>query len=115
MKLAIIGSRTFNDYDLLCEKLNRINSINKITLIVSGGANGADKLGEKYANENNILTKIFLPDWEKFGKKAGYLRNINIINEAECIIAFWDGVSKGTEHSINLAKENKKKCLIVNF
>jgi hypothetical protein len=115
MKLAIIGSRTFNDYKLLCEKLNNINSIKKITLIVSGGANGADKLGEKYAKENNILTKIFLPDWKNFGKKAGYLRNIDIINESDCVIVFWDGVSKGTQHSINLAKKYQKKCLIVNF
>jgi hypothetical protein len=81
--------------------------------LVSGGAKGADTLGERYAKEHNIETKIFLPDWEKYGKKAGFLRNTDIINEAELIIAFWDGQSKGTKDSIDKAFKSEKKLLII--
>ena len=86
MKVAVIGSRTFNDYEEVKRSLSAIN----ITLLVSGGAKGADTLGEQYAKENNIPTKIFLPDWNKHGKAAGFIRNTDIINEAELVVAFWD-------------------------
>jgi hypothetical protein len=109
MKVAVIGSRDFNDYEEVKQTLSTIN----ITLLVSGGAKGADSLGERYAKEHNIETKIFLPDWEKYGKKAGFLRNTDIINEAELIIAFWDGQSKGTKDSIDKAFKSEKKLLII--
>jgi hypothetical protein len=109
MKVAVIGSRDFNDYEEVKQTLSTI----KITLLVSGGAKGADSLGERYAKEHNIETKIFLPDWEKYGKKAGFLRNTDIINEAELIIAFWDGQSKGTKDSIDKAFKSEKKILII--
>jgi hypothetical protein len=109
MKVAVIGSRDFNDYEEVKQTLSTIN----ITLLVSGGAKGADTLGERYAKEHNIETKIFLPDWEKYGKKAGFLRNTDIINEAELIIAFWDGQSKGTKDSIDKAFKSEKKLLII--
>jgi hypothetical protein len=109
MKVAVIGSRDFNDYEEVKQTLSTIN----ITLLVSGGAKGADTLGERYAKEHNIETKIFLPDWEKYGKKAGFLRNTDIINEAELIIAFWDGQSKGTKDSIDKAFKSEKKILII--
>lgn len=66
MKIAIIGSRTFNDYELLRQSLDEFSfeANVDISLIVSGGANGADSLGERYAHENNIETLIFLPDWK---------------------------------------------------
>lgn len=109
MKVAVIGSRDFNDYEEVKQTLSTIN----ITLLVSGGAKGADTLGERYAKEHNIETKIFLPDWEKHDKKAGFLRNTDIINEAELIIAFWDGQSKGTKDSIEKAFKSEKKLLII--
>lgn len=111
MKVAVIGSRSFNDYEKVKHTLSKIN----ITLLVSGGAAGADKLGEKYADENNIAKKIFYPDWKAHGKAAGFLRNTDIINEAELIVAFWDGISKGTKDSINKAEKQGKKIIIVQF
>ncbi len=80
-----------------------------------GGAKGADSLGEEYAKENNIPTKIFIPDWDKYGKSAGMIRNTDIVNESELIVAFWDGISSGTLDSINKAKKNNKKVLIINY
>jgi hypothetical protein len=110
MKVAVIGSRSFTDYELMKKTLSAIT----ITEIISGHAMGADSLGEKYAIENNIPTKIFYPDWEKYGKKAGFIRNTDIINEAELVIAFWDGTSKGCGDSIEKAKKLNKKILIIN-
>jgi hypothetical protein len=112
MILAVIGSRDFGDYGLLKEKLNNIENIE---LIVSGGADGADKLAEKYANEYKIPKEIIYPNWRKYVKKAGFLRNNTIVEKSDKVIAFWDRVSKGTEHSIKLAKKYNKLLDIINF
>jgi len=115
MKLAVVGSRDFNNYELLKSKLDAIHKKRPITLIVSGGAKGADSLSERWAKENNIETLIFIPDWNKFGKRAGFLRNEDIIKNSDAVIAFWDGESRGTLSSINLAKKYEKSCLVVKF
>lgn len=110
MKLAIIGSRSFNNYELLKIEVNKIKNV---TCVVSGGAYGADYLGKLYAKENNLEYIEFKPNWDEHGKKAGFLRNIDIINTSDIIIAFWDGLSSGTLHSINLAKKYNKKIIII--
>lgn len=112
MRLGIVGSRTFSDYWKLREKLLETFDTNKITTIVSGGAAGVDTLAEKFAKEFNIPKLIFLPDWKNQGKKAGFLRNIDIVESSDCLAIFWDMKSKGTEHSMKLAiKENKPYVL----
>lgn len=111
MKLAIIGSRSFNNYVYLFDVLNPYKD--KITLIVSDGAIGADRLGERFAVENNIETLIFIPDWDKFGKSAGYIRNKDIIDNCDKVLAFWDGKSKGTKHSIDYATKLNKPVKIL--
>jgi len=113
MKVSIIGSRGFNNYELLKKTLDPVKD--KITLIVSGGAKGADSLGEQYAKENGIPTQIFIPDWEKQGRSAGYIRNRDIVSNSDVIIAFWDGSSKGTQHSFKLAKELNKRIIIIEY
>lgn len=113
MKVAIIGGRDFKNYDLVIETLKPF--LEKITEVVSGGAMGADLLGEKWANEHNKKTLIFLPNWEKYGKSAGYVRNIDIISNADEVFAFWDGKSRGTQHSINIARKENKPLHIVNY
>lgn len=112
MKVAIVGSRTFDDYTLL---YNTLKEITNIELIVSGGARGADSLAESWAKVNKTPVKIFLPNWDKFGKSAGFKRNVQIVENCDLLIAFWDGKSKGTEHSINLAKQMKKDIKIIYF
>lgn len=127
-KLAIIGSRSFNNEELLNKIINEffIDSYGTpiFDTLVSGGASGADKLGENWAKKWNkiyaknsfeIKLKIFYPDWDKFGKSAGFVRNRNIIEESDVILAFYDGVSHGTAHSIDLAKKAKKITMIVYF
>lgn len=113
-KLAVIGSRNFNNYNLLSSTLNKYKD--KISHIVSGGARGADDLSERWANENDIPTIIFLADWNTHGKKAGMLRNHDIIKECDACIAFWDGESNGTKHSISLCESKYNKPIkIINF
>jgi len=102
MRVAVIGSRNIDYiksakhiYDLLCENIP-VNC----TEIVSGGAVGVDKLAEIYAVKNNLPMKIFLPDYDAYGKKAPIVRNDQIIRYAHLVIAFWDGVSHGTAYTI---------------
>lgn len=118
MRIGIIGSRIFNHYELLKEVmsdyLNRDNELN-CELVVSGGANGADKLGERWAKENGIQTLIFKPDWNKYGKRAGFIRNEDIIKNSDFVVAFWDEISKGTKSSIDLAIKHDIPVRIVNF
>lgn len=114
MKVAVIGSRSFVDSDILTERLDAFHAISPITLVISGGARGADSLAEAWAKKKGIATKIFYPDWEKHGKRAGFLRNQDICEEADHIIAFWDGESKGTKHSLNLSK-NLGKQVTINY
>lgn len=102
MKIIVAGGRNFDDYKLLCKVLKSFKNISEI---VSGGARGADKLGEKYATFNNINVKIFLAEWDKYGKRAGFLRNIQMGQYANVLVAFWDGQSKGTEHMIKTAQK----------
>jgi hypothetical protein len=113
MKLAIIGSRTFNDYNLVQEELNAW--ADQITKVISGGAKGADQLGEQWANSNNIDTQIFKPEWDKYGRAAGVRRNEDIIKNSDVVIAFWDGQSKGTASSISLARKHNKRLRIVKI
>ena len=101
MKVGVIGSRTFKDYELLKKTLASF----EITQIISGGASGADTLAEWYAFEKKIPLKVFRPDWKKFGKRAGFLRNTDIVKNSEHVIAFHNGESRGTMDSIQKAKD----------
>lgn len=115
MSLGVVGSRNFSDYELLEQKLQECNQLSPIKLIVSGGAKGADQLSERFAKENNIETLIFYPDWDKHGKRAGPIRNKQIIQHSDKIVAFWDGYSRGTKSSIDLAEKYNKPLEIVYY
>ena len=111
MKVAVIGGREFNDY----EKLKQTLDLFPVTKIVSGGARGADQLSERYAKEKGIPTEVYLPEWDLFGKKAGFLRNTTIIENSELVVAFWDSKSRGTRDSIGKANKMRKNTFIVYF
>ncbi len=112
-KIAVIGSRSFNNYELLKDTLDKYDYFDGIDFIISGGAKGADKLAERYAKENGIKIKIFKPEWGKYGKKAGIIRNKKIVEEADIVLAFWDGKSKGTEFTINYANKLGKEMEVI--
>lgn len=112
--LAIIGSRSFNNYSFAKNEILNIIKNNKIGIskIISGGASGADKIAEIFASKFNIPVEVIVPDWSK-GRGAGMVRNTDIIKKSDYVIAFWDGKSKGTLDSINKAKRLNKKLFIV--
>lgn len=103
MKVGVVGSRSFKDYELLKQTLDSFPF--EITQIISGGASGADTLAEWYAFEKKIPLKVFRPDWKKFGKRAGFLRNSDIVNNSTHIIGFHNGTSRGTMDTIQKAKD----------
>jgi uncharacterized protein YeaO (DUF488 family) len=113
--IAIIGSRTFDNYPLLKKIMDRLIFKYENVTIISGHANGADKLAEQYAKENNLDKKIFLADWGKYGKNAGYIRNHTIWENSDLGVAFWDGESKGTKHSFEISKKMNKPLYVFNY
>ena len=115
MKLIIAGGRNFTNYDLLCEEVGKLTSEISEVEIVSGGARGADLLGEHYAIDKGIKIKRFPADWDRYGKSAGFKRNAEMAQYADHCICFWDGQSKGTGHMINLAKKAGLKVKVVNY
>ncbi len=115
MKIIIAGGRDFDDYDLLRESCDYLLKNQTEVEIISGCANGADKLGEKYAEERGYKITKFPANWNKFGKSAGFKRNIEMSEYADALIAFWDSESKGTSHMINQARNKNLKVRIVNY
>jgi len=116
-KLIIAGSRDFKDYDLLAEKCDRLLSQKCLThtiTIISGAARGADQLGERYARERGYSIEAHRPNWEKDGRSAGMKRNAEMAKEADALVAFWDGQSRGTGHMIDLARKYNLQVRIVN-
>lgn len=115
MRLAIVGSRTFYNYNLLIEIVEKRFNKENINAIISGGASGADSLAAKYAKFNKIELVEYLPDWKLYGKRAGFIRNELIVKDCDWLLAFWDGVSEGTKNSLKLAKFYKKPTIVVYF
>ena len=112
INIAVIGSRSFNDYELLQKHMQQFSDI---AAIVSGGAIGADSLAERYAAENSIQMIVFKPDYEKHGRAAPFVRNTAIIEASDVVIAFWDGKSTGTLDSIKKARKLGKPVTIVEY
>ena len=115
MKLAIVGTRDFTDKDLFLREIEAIRSNHQIDTIISGGATGADSLAEIYAAENSIAIIIHRPEWSRYGRSAGPRRNALIVQDSDMMIAFWDGKSRGTLSSINLAKAKGIPLKIVRY
>lgn len=115
MKVIIAGGRYFNDYHLLKKRCNLFLKNTTEIEVVSGCQRGADKLGERWAKEYGHPVKQFYADWNQFGNAAGPLRNGRMAKYAEALIAFWNGISPGTENMIKQAKEQGLKIKIVMY
>lgn len=122
MKLAIVGGRDFNDEFLMAEYISIFmvayanGELDPPEIeVISGGAKGADSLGERFARINRCPVTIFKPDWDKYGKSAGFIRNQLIVDACDVVLAFWDGKSKGTHDTINKAKKAKKPTFVVYY
>lgn len=123
LRIIIAGSRNFNDYNKLYKSIQDLLRDTEYfnVSIISGTARGADQLGERFAKEVGFRVYRFPADWEKLGRRAGYVRNSEMAkfavaeNNKSVLIAFWDGKSKGTKHMIDLAIKNNLEVHIVNF
>ena len=104
MKVIIAGGRDFNNYELLKEFCDNILNDNDHE-IVSGNAKGADKLGERYSTERNLKLTLFPADWNKYNKAAGMIRNIEMAEYGDMLIAFWDQKSRGTKNMMEGLRE----------
>ena len=111
MKLIIAGSRTFTDYQLLCQTLAPEH--HRITQVITGGARGADQLGYRWAWKHAIRHQLFRADWERFGKSAGVRRNYQRAQEGDVLVAFWDSQSPGTRHMIACMEQLSKPVVVV--
>ncbi len=109
MKIGIVGSRTITDYNAIKQVLDTI--VQDGDEIISGGADGVDSLAERYAVDMGYSYTIYKPDWNKYGKSAGLIRNGLIVEDSDYIIAFWDGKSKGTMDTIRKAENSNKQVM----
>jgi hypothetical protein len=113
MKLIIAGSRTFTDYQRLCQVL--APDRHRIAQVITGGARGADRLGYRWAWKHAIKHQHFRADWERFGKSAGVRRNYQMAQAGDLLLAFWDGRSAGTRHMISCMQQRGKPVVVVRF
>lgn len=111
-RIAVVGSREYTD-------LNRVRkaimSFPEDTLVISGGARGVDSMAVMAAKERGLQKPLVHPaEWDRYGRRrAGYLRNIDIVIDAEFVVAFWDGKSPGTRSTIDIAEKLKRKVYII--
>lgn len=110
MKVIIAGSRSITDYEVVKTAIKKAGFF--IDTVISGGAAGVDKLGEKWAEENLIPVKRFIPDWKKYGKAAGPIRNSDMVKVADAAILVWDGSSRGTKDTFNKMQAADKQVFI---
>ena len=113
MKIIIAGGRDFNNYYILEKVLNSFKGL--IDEVVSGDARGADELGARWATYNNIHVNHFPADWDYYGHAAGFIRNIEMADNADALIAFWDGKSKGPGQMIKTMQLKKKPYRVFNY
>lgn len=104
MKVLVCGGREYKNLNRVHQELDLIRETHKITQIISGGARGADNLAELYAKNKNIPCRIFPANWDKYGKKAGYIRNKQMVDEGkpDFVVAFPGGT--GTQMMISIAE-----------
>ena len=107
IRVAVIGSRNIEACDLSA------HIPQNCTLIVSGGAKGVDTLAEQYAAEHGIELLTIRPDYRRYGRGAPLRRNNQIVDHADCVLAFWDGQSKGTKYTIDYAEKTGKKVSVI--
>ncbi len=110
-RVVVAGCRDYNNYEeakaYIDYCLLNIRKGNDI-IIVSGGASGADALGERYAKENGFRVEKYSADWETYGKSAGPIRNEQMAEICDYVICFWDEKSRGTKSMIEYAKKHRK-------
>ncbi len=114
IKIAVGGCRDFGDIEYIFKCLDEYikELCDEEIIIISGHCSGVDAAAEKYAELRGIKTLLFPAEWKKYGKAAGPVRNKQIVEAADAVIAFWDGKSRGTKSLIDLAKKSGKNLTV---
>jgi hypothetical protein len=108
-RIAVVGSREYLNLEHVRQF---IWEQERTTVIVSGGALGVDTTATVTAQGYGMPTEVYLPDWNRYGRKAGAIRNAEIVAKADKVVAFWDGQSKGTKITIQMAKDAGKPVTV---
>ena len=114
-KVVIAGGRDYNNLPRMVTAMDKMLQHKPSVTIISGGARGADSLGEQYARLRNYPLIVMKADWDKYGKRAGYLRNEDMAKVADAVVCFWDSKSRGTGHMINLTKSIGTPVHVINY
>jgi hypothetical protein len=112
MKIIIAGSRTITDYSVVIKAIENSQFKDKITEVVCGCAIGVDRLGQQWAISKNITVKEMPADWNKYGKAAGPIRNLQMAEYADGAIIIWNGKSPGAKDMIKQIKKFDKPYFI---
>lgn len=114
MRIAIGGCRDYEEYREFCEFVSMCmeKMEREEVVILSGHCSGVDLMAERYAAENGITLEIFPANWAKYGRAAGPVRNKQMVERADAVIAFWDGKSKGTASLLQYAKKLRKQVYL---
>lgn len=113
-KILIAGSREYDNYEEAEAVLNEFFSDTEEAVILSGACRGADKIGERYAEEHGFEVKRYPADWKRYGRAAGPIRNEEMVRDADVIICFWNGKSRGSRSLIEYAEKLGKKVFIIS-
>jgi len=117
-KLIVAGGRDYTDYEHLSRVLFAMADVefaDKEVSIVSGMAKGADRLAVRFAKDNYVDLYEFPADWHQYGKRAGAMRNAQMGDFSDGLLAFWDGQSKGTAQMISYMKKLNKFVHVINY
>lgn len=121
MRVAVVGSRSFDDYGRLCQFLEtyffRYHETRPnewlISQVISGGAQGADHLAERFAKDEKIELVVFPAEWDKYGRSAGPRRNDDIVKACDVAVIFWDLKSPGSKDILNKVLKAGKPAMVV--
>ena len=113
-RVIIAGSRGITDEALIRAEMNRLwMQIGPYT-VISGAARGPDTISAEIAKRAGVFVEYLPADWEKYGKSAGYRRNKEMTKKATHLLAFWDGLSRGTKHMIDIAKQVRLHVTVIH-
>jgi hypothetical protein len=112
MRVILAGSRTITDFATVCDAAERSGF--SISRVLSGMARGVDTLAIRYAAENGLPLDAFPAEWSRWGRAAGYRRNLLMAENADALIAIWDGRSPGTRHMIEVAKAKGLQVFVMS-
>ena len=102
MIVLVCGSREWKNQQIIRAALEELDGS---STVLAGGARGADELGEQLARELGLGVRVFPADWQQYGKRAGFIRNLEMLEQQpDQVWAFWDGLSRGTAHTLREAK-----------